>query len=150
MASRECWPNAAGGAVELASEYPPELVLTDLDMPDMTAQVEKPSGCTRLRSIVALQVNPIDVLYSVNLPCNIETMRTTISKRGQVSVPAEIRKRLQIGPDTTLEWIIEGNTARVIPIPADPVKVFRGSGKKKLVKALLKERRRDRGREDRS
>jgi antitoxin PrlF len=77
-------------------------------------------------------------------------MRTTISKRGQISVPAEVRKRLHIGPDTTLEWVVEGNTARVIPIPADPIKAFRGSGKKKLVKALLKERRRDREREDRS
>jgi AbrB family looped-hinge helix DNA binding protein len=75
-------------------------------------------------------------------------MRTKISKRGQISVPSEVRRKLRIGPDTTLEWVIEGATARVIPIPSDPIKAFRGSGKKGLVKKLLKERKRDRQRED--
>jgi AbrB family looped-hinge helix DNA binding protein len=75
-------------------------------------------------------------------------MRTKVSKRGQVSVPSEVRKQLSIGPNTTVEWILEGDTARVIPIPANPVEVFRGSGKKGLVNKLLKERRRDRKRED--
>jgi AbrB family looped-hinge helix DNA binding protein len=75
-------------------------------------------------------------------------MRTKMSKRGQISVPAKIRKQLHIGPNTTLEWVIEGATARVIPLPADPVEAFRSSGKKGLVKQLLKERRRDRQREN--
>lgn len=78
------------------------------------------------------------------------TMRTKISKRGQISVPSKIRKQLHIGPDTTLEWVVEGATARVIPVPADAVRAFRGSGKNGLVKQLLKERRRDRQREDAS
>jgi len=77
-------------------------------------------------------------------------MRTRVTKRGQVSVPAEVRRKLHIGPDTTLEWVVEGATARVIPIPADPVRAFRGSGRKGLVKQLLEERRRDRQREDAS
>jgi len=77
-------------------------------------------------------------------------MRTKVSKRGQISVPSKIRKQLHIGPDTTLEWVVEGATARVIPVPADPVRAFRGSGKTGLVKQLLKERRRDRQREDAS
>jgi AbrB family looped-hinge helix DNA binding protein len=77
-------------------------------------------------------------------------MRTKISKRGQISVPSKIRKQLRIGPETTLEWIVEGATARVIPVPADPVRAFRGSGKKGLVKQLLKDRRRERQTEDAS
>lgn len=77
-------------------------------------------------------------------------MRTRVTKRGQVSVPSEVRRKLHIGPDTTLEWVVEGATARVIPIPADPVRAFRGSGRKGLVKQLLEERRRDRQREDAS
>jgi AbrB family looped-hinge helix DNA binding protein len=77
-------------------------------------------------------------------------MKTKVTKRGQVSVPSEVRKQLHIGPNATLEWIVEGATARVIPLPADPVKAFRGSGKKGLVKRLLKARRRDRQKEDAS
>lgn len=77
-------------------------------------------------------------------------MRTKMSKRGQISVPSVVRKQLHIGPNTTLEWVIEGATARVIPVPEDPIQAFRGSGKKGLVKQLLKERRRDRQRENAS
>jgi AbrB family looped-hinge helix DNA binding protein len=77
-------------------------------------------------------------------------VRTKISKRGQISIPSIVRKQLHIGPNTTLEWVIEGTTARVIPVPEDPIRAFRGSGKKGLVKQLIKERRRDRQREDAS
>jgi AbrB family looped-hinge helix DNA binding protein len=70
-------------------------------------------------------------------------MLTKVTKRGQVSVPADVRKKLQIGPDTRLQWIVEGSTARVIPLPADPLKAFRGSGRKGLVKILLNDRRSD-------
>ena len=75
-------------------------------------------------------------------------MRTKVTKRGQVSVPSEIRKKLGIGPDTSLEWVIDGNGARVFPIPADPIKAFRGSGPKGQVRRLLKERQRERVREN--
>ena len=75
-------------------------------------------------------------------------MRTRVTNRGQVSVPSEVRRKLRIRPNTTLEWIIEGNTARVIPLPDDPVKAFRGSGRKGLVSRLLKERLRDRRNEN--
>jgi AbrB family looped-hinge helix DNA binding protein len=73
-------------------------------------------------------------------------MRTRVTERGQVSIPSAIRRRLQIKAQTALEWVIEGNTARVIPIPDDPIAVLRGSGKKGGVKRLLADRRRDRHR----
>ena len=75
-------------------------------------------------------------------------MRTKMTKRGQVSVPSEVRKKLKISPNTTLEWVVEGSTARVIPLPSDPVSAFRGSGTKGMVKRLLRERQRDRQREN--
>lgn len=78
----------------------------------------------------------------------MSAMRTTVTKRGQVSVPSDVRRKLQIGPQTVLEWVVEGNTARVIPLPSDPVRAFRGSGKKGMIDALLRERRRDRQREN--
>jgi AbrB family looped-hinge helix DNA binding protein len=75
-------------------------------------------------------------------------MHTKISKRGQVSVPAEVRKKLQIGPNTKLAWIIEGDAVKIIPLPADPIKAFRGSGTKGLTQKLQDERKKDRLRED--
>jgi len=75
-------------------------------------------------------------------------MRTKISKRGQVSVPSEVKKNLRIGPDTQLERVVEDSTARVIPLPFDPIKIFRGSGNKGAVKRLLKERKLDQRREN--
>lgn len=74
-------------------------------------------------------------------------MRTKVTIRGQVSIPAPIRRQLRITADTTLEWIVEGNTVRVIPLPDDPLAAFRGSGKGGTVKALLTDRRRDRVRD---
>jgi AbrB family looped-hinge helix DNA binding protein len=54
-------------------------------------------------------------------------MRTKVTKYGQVSVPSQVRKQLRIAPGTALEWAIEGATARVILVPADPIKAFRAS-----------------------
>ena len=74
-------------------------------------------------------------------------MRTKVTTRGQVSIPSEVRKRLRIKAETQLEWIVEGGTVRVIPIPDDPVASLRGSGKKGEVRRLLTDRRRDRRRD---
>ena len=71
-------------------------------------------------------------------------MRTRVSKRGQVSIPAAVRRRLGISASTRLEWVVEDNAARVIPIPDDPVGALRGSGKPGTVARLLRDRRRDR------
>jgi AbrB family looped-hinge helix DNA binding protein len=71
-------------------------------------------------------------------------MRTKVTNRGQVSIPAAIRRKLGITANTALEWVVEGTAVRVIPIPDDPIGAFRGSGKSGAVRRLLKDRRRDR------
>ena len=76
-------------------------------------------------------------------------MKTTVTTRGQVSIPAAIRKRLHIEPDTKLEWHIEGNALRVVPIPKDPISAFRGQGKGVYTtQDLLKERVQERSMEE--
>jgi AbrB family looped-hinge helix DNA binding protein len=70
-------------------------------------------------------------------------MRTKLTARGQVSIPSDVRKTLRIKPETMLEWVVEGDTIRVIPSPADPIAALRGSGKKGEVRRLLADRRRD-------
>jgi AbrB family looped-hinge helix DNA binding protein len=76
-------------------------------------------------------------------------MKTKVTTRGQVSIPSEIRKKLQIESETRLEWILEGNTIRIIPIPKDPITAFRGRGKGVYsTQDLLRDRRQERRRED--
>jgi hypothetical protein len=53
---------------------------------------------------------------------------------------------LKLKAQTLVEWVIEGNALRVIPIPDDPIAALRGSGKKGAVARLLAERARDRKR----
>ncbi len=76
-------------------------------------------------------------------------MKSTVSTRGQVSIPAELRKKFHIEPETQVEWIDEGNALKVIPIPKDPVRAFRGAGRGRYTSdKLLKDRRRERQEEE--
>ena len=73
-------------------------------------------------------------------------MRTKVTSRGQVSIPSEVRRKLGLKAETVVEWVLEGNTLRVIPIPPDPIAALRGSGRKGAVGRLLADRRKDRQR----
>jgi AbrB family looped-hinge helix DNA binding protein len=70
-------------------------------------------------------------------------MRSTITARGQTVIPAEVRRRFRLGPADRLEWIVEPQGIRVVPVRADPVEAFRGQGKGRATQRLLDERRLD-------
>lgn len=74
-------------------------------------------------------------------------MRSTITARGQTVIPAAIRRQFQLGPADGLEWIVDGNEIRVVPVPKDPVAAFRGQGSGGANERLLADRRRDRTKE---
>ncbi|MEJ2033981.1 MAG: AbrB/MazE/SpoVT family DNA-binding domain-containing protein [Deltaproteobacteria bacterium] len=74
-------------------------------------------------------------------------MRSTITARGQTVIPAEIRRRFHLGPSKRLEWIIDDDNIRVVPVDVDPIEAFRGRGKGGATKRLLRERELDRARE---
>lgn len=70
-------------------------------------------------------------------------MVTTVTIRGQTVVPAQIRKAHNIAAKARLQWIDDGHTIRVLPVPHDPIQaakgITRGLGDK-----LLQERERER------
>ena len=77
-------------------------------------------------------------------------MRSTLTSRGQTSVPAEIRRRFKLTDRSRLEWMVEGDAITVLPVAGDPVRTFRGALKGRYsTKALLADRQRDRAREQR-
>lgn len=77
----------------------------------------------------------------------IVKMETTVTLRGQTVVPAKIRKKYNIKPNTKLEWIDDGKVITVIPIPKDSIKKVRGMFKDlDLRQALLKFRKEERRR----
>ncbi|NQU64553.1 MAG: AbrB/MazE/SpoVT family DNA-binding domain-containing protein [SAR324 cluster bacterium] len=74
-------------------------------------------------------------------------MRSTITSRGQTVIPAEIRKTFQLSTADRLEWIIEKEGIRVVPVKENPIDSFRGAGKGGSVARLLVERAEDRKQE---
>jgi len=75
-------------------------------------------------------------------------MQTLVTRRGQTVVPASLRTKYNIHDGDRLAWIDDGQTIKVIPVPADPIKALRGSGKgEDLTARLLEERRKDREQE---
>ena len=67
-------------------------------------------------------------------------MRTTITVRGRTVIPAKIRKDHQLRAPMQLEWIDDGETIRVVPIPLDSIRAAKGSTKG-LYRKLMQERR---------
>ena len=69
----------------------------------------------------------------------------TVSGKGQIVIPREVRKRLQIVPGRKLLIKVEGDSAVMTPLPDDPVAYFCGIFKEgpSLTEGLLEERRKE-------
>jgi AbrB family looped-hinge helix DNA binding protein len=109
-------------------------------------QLRAPARVRYCRS-AACTIHVTSVLSPLVLHDNPVSMRTRVTDRGQVSIPAAIRRKLGIRANTAVEWVLDGNAVRVIPIPEDPVGALRGAGKPGAVQRLLEDRRRDRRRD---
>ena len=67
-------------------------------------------------------------------------MRSTITARGQTVIPAAIRRRFRLTPADRLEWVVDGDEIRVVPVKEDPIAAFRGQGKGGSTERLLADR----------
>jgi len=74
-------------------------------------------------------------------------MESTVTVRGQTAIPAAIRRKYNIKAKTKLEWIDDGYTITVLPIPQDSIKALKGKFKDAdLLKSLLESRKEERKR----
>ena len=74
-------------------------------------------------------------------------MKSTVTVRGQTAIPILIRRKYKIKPQMILEWIDDGHSITVLPIPVKPIKALKGRFKKRhLLSALLKSRKEERAR----
>jgi AbrB family looped-hinge helix DNA binding protein len=53
-------------------------------------------------------------------------MMSTVTTRGQTAIPAAIRRRYNIKPQSRIEWIDDGHSIAVVPVSEDAVKSLRG------------------------
>jgi AbrB family looped-hinge helix DNA binding protein len=77
-------------------------------------------------------------------------MQSTITSRGQTVIPAFIRHQFHLSPADRLEWVLDQDGIRVVPVRANPIEAFRGQGRKAGGGAtirLLVERRKDKAHE---
>lgn len=78
-------------------------------------------------------------------------MALTISSKGWVVIPAEIRKKYNLQPGSKVDLVDYGGVIALVPVLEDPVNQGFGILKDgpSLTDALLEERQKDRQREER-
>jgi AbrB family looped-hinge helix DNA binding protein len=79
--------------------------------------------------------------------------RTVVNTRGQVTIPAQLRKQLEIKPGTRVTWFEEKGRLVLAPMTARRIREIRGflkakPGEPSAFEELFKEREPERRRED--
>lgn len=72
------------------------------------------------------------------------------SSKGQIVIPAKIRKKLGIKPGQLVNLTVVEDKAFITPIPEDPIRALRGilKGKPSMAQALVEERKEEVKREE--
>lgn len=74
-------------------------------------------------------------------------MAVKVSSKGQLVIPAAVRKRYHIGPGSHMEVLDTGQEIVLVPVPKDAFRASRGMLKGYSVKEFLQWRRQERQRE---
>lgn len=77
-------------------------------------------------------------------------MKVTVSEKGQIVIPIELRRKLNIERGSKLEVRSRGGVIEIEPLAKHPILSLRGKlkGKTSLTQDLVKARKRDREREN--
>ncbi len=73
-------------------------------------------------------------------------MQTIVTERGQISIPASLRKKFRLTAGVGIEWMETPEGIFLIPVSKDPISAFRGKSKG-LLKILRENRQKDRQKE---
>jgi AbrB family looped-hinge helix DNA binding protein len=92
------------------------------------------------------------MLYFVRNMYNAEgasVMTVTVSEKGWVVIPAELRKKHNLNPGTEVQVVDYGGVLALVPKLQDPVRQAAGmlKGRKSLRRVLLAEHRIERGKD---
>ena len=73
----------------------------------------------------------------------------TISQKGWVVIPAELRKKYHLGPGTEVTIVDYGGVLSIVPASKDPIEDGAGmlKGTDSLTEAIVEEHRQDRERD---
>jgi AbrB family looped-hinge helix DNA binding protein len=79
----------------------------------------------------------------------VPMLTATISAKGWIVIPAELRKKYELHAGDQVRLVDYGGVLAIIPTMKDPVREARGllKGQKSLTRALLAERAKERRRE---
>jgi len=77
-------------------------------------------------------------------------MALTVSTKGWIVIPAELRKKYHLRPGSKVTIVDYGGVMSIVPAPENPITEARGAlkGGPSLTETLLKERAADREREE--
>ena len=71
-------------------------------------------------------------------------MESIATEKGQVVIPAALRRKYGIEKGMKIQWIDTGSGIKLLPIPKDPIAMLRGHAQSEgLLQCLLENRRKD-------
>ena len=72
-------------------------------------------------------------------------MLSTVSSRGQIAIPAAIRRRYNIMSRSRIEWIDDGHGIAIVPVAEDAVQALRGKYRSVALSSALAKSRKTNG-----